>query len=341
MTRTSRRTAALLLGAALLLTGTAAAAPQPPRPDPARATFGVQPASATAPDTRPYLTYGVTPGAEVDDHVAVVNYSLRPLTLRVYATDALNDDRGGFALLEGDRTPTDAGAWIALGTPGGRGSVTVPAQSRAILPVRVRVPADATPGDHVAGVVASLAVASKDRTGVNVLLDQRVASRVYLRVAGALRPGLRVEDLHARYRGRWTALAGQAVVTFRLHNVGNVKLGGRVAVRVRGLLGGTSSARVPDVPLLLPGNHVDLRVVVPHVRPELRETATVQVRPLVMVGDADPGLHAVRATTTFWAVPWLLVVLLGLAALLAWVWRRRRRRPVPVPAAAPTLETVP
>lgn len=328
---TSSRTVALLLASVCLLAGTAGAASRPsptPSYDPNRATFGVQPSTATALDRRPYLSYDVTPGSSLADHVAVVNYSVRPLVLKVYATDAFNDDRGGFALLQASVRPTDAGTWIALGTPGGRGAVTVPAQSRAIVPLHLIVPQGASPGDHVAGVIASLSELSKDKNGLNVLLDQRVATRVYIRVAGPLRAGLQVENLHASYRDNWNPIAaGSGVLTFRVHNVGNVKLGGLASVRVSGLLGSTvNGPKLAPIPLLLPGGHVDLRVVVPHVWPELLETATVSVRPLVLPGDADPGLHVYTASTHFWAIPWVILAIV-VAAWLVWRWRRSRRRP--------------
>src|SRR6478609_5897560 len=63
-----------------------------------RVTFGVQPATARSRDARPALVYGATAGASLRDHVAVLNYSSKPVVLRVYAADALNTDTGGFGL---------------------------------------------------------------------------------------------------------------------------------------------------------------------------------------------------------------------------------------------------
>src|ERR1700728_1890010 len=71
-----------LVSAASILPATAASA------KPSRIAFGVGPASASGPDGRSSFDYSATPGATLFDHVAVINYSTRPATLQLYATDA-------------------------------------------------------------------------------------------------------------------------------------------------------------------------------------------------------------------------------------------------------------
>ncbi len=92
---------------------------------PTQVTFGVEPATATRPDARPNLSYGVTPGSTVRDHVAIVNFSSGPLTLAVYATDAVNTSAGGFSLLDGAQKPQDVGAWTSVDGHSTRSPVTV------------------------------------------------------------------------------------------------------------------------------------------------------------------------------------------------------------------------
>lgn len=339
MDRTRRRTVLLLLAALLLVSGPALAAAPSPAPNPVRspqsqqdkakrATFGVQPASAKALDGRPYLLYDVTPGAGLDDHVGIVNYSLRALRLAVYATDALNDDKGGFALRKRTEAVKDAGAWITLGARGKTGSVTVPPQSQVILPIQLRVPKDASPGDHVAGVIASLTTVSRNRDGVNVALDQRVATRVYIRVSGTVRAELTVERVRATYHGSWNPIGrGGTTITFRVRNTGNVKVGGKARVDVRGPFGvRQAGAALPEIPLLLPGSAVDLRTSVPHVLPLVWEHADVTVQPTVLVGDVDPHLRVISGDARFWAVPWALLAVLLAAVLLVRTARQRARR---------------
>ena len=84
------------------------------------------------------------------------------------------------------------GAWTSVGgRPAGLPvTVRVPARrstgpGSVILPVLMRVPAGANPGDHVGGVVAVLSTIGTNKQGAKVRLDQRVATRLFVRVSGA------------------------------------------------------------------------------------------------------------------------------------------------------------
>ena len=309
-------------------------------------TFGVEPSSPRAPDGRPFFSYGVTPGGLLMDHVAILNYSLRPLPLTVYPQDGLNTASGGFTLKVGAVRPTDAGAWISLGRP--RLLVTVPARrsvhsppAALILPITLRVPFTATPGDHVAGIVAVLTSLAR-RGQANVRLDQRVATRVFIRVAGTVHAQLSIENVSASYQGTLNPVGkGQVTVTYRVRNSGNAILAGTQAVQVTGWFGQqVTVAKLGQIPLLLPGSSVDETAIVPGVFPTGPLTAAVAVVPLHLQGEVDPGLvRKVTVSTTLWAFPWpLLVTLLVLAALGAEYLRRRRQSPAgpPPPDETPT-----
>jgi hypothetical protein len=283
--------------------------------------------------------------------VAIINYTATPLVATVYAADAKNDAQGGFTLLTGEEKSHDAGAWTSLATQ--RIKVVVPPRTTDasgkqkygyyILPFTVKVPLSATPGDHVAGVLVSVTSASKNAQGANVLLDQRVGVRLFMRVAGALRPDLAVENVAAVYHQTANPVGtGSATVTFRVLNKGNVKLGGRMRVDVSGLIGRTASVTLPDLQLLLPGTSVDVTAEVPGVVPQIRDTATVTITPLKLPGDADPSLPDVTGSTSFWAIPWVLLgILAAVLAGLGLVWWLRRRRVMPVQPEAPSRHRVP
>ena len=310
-------------------------------------TFGVEPATAKAPDGRPFFSYGVTPGGLLLDHVAILNYSLRPLPLTVYPQDGVNTASGGFTLKVGALKPTDAGSWISLGRP--QLSVVVPARRSAlsppaalILPITLRVPFTATPGDHAAGIVAVLTSVAR-RGLANVRLDQRVATRVFIRVSGTVVARLTIENLSASYQGTLNpAGKGRVTVTYRVRNSGNAILGGTQAVQVTGWFGQqVTVTTLPQVPLLLPGGSMDETVQIPGVFPTGQLTATVAIVPLHLQGEVDPGLvRKVTASTTVWAIPWPLIVLVLLLSGLGaeYVRRRHRRSPAgpPPPDEMPT-----
>jgi hypothetical protein len=343
----------LLLLSAAVLFSTSPASASSGSAGTSQVTFGVEPATATAPDARPNLSYGVTPGSTVRDHVAVVNFSTGPLTLTVYATDAVNTSSGGFSLLDGGQKPQDAGAWTSVdGHPAGAPvTVHVPARHGGgpgfvILPVLVHVPAGTGPGDHVGGVVAVLSTIGTNTEGAKVRLDQRVATRLFVRVSGTARPRLTIEGLTATYHpGAGSLGAGTVTLSYTVRNRGNVSLGAHQAVRVSGLLGGAGSVpTVADVPLLLPGASLHQSVQVSGVGPLVRLGATVTLHPTHPAGSVDPGLpDRIVAHTSFWAVPWawILVLLLAIAGLVLLgrrqrrvAWQRRHRSRGGTPAGA-------
>ena len=139
-------------------------------------------------------------------------------------------------------------------------------------------------------VIVSLTGLVKGKSGQRVHLEQRVATRVVVRVGGKLVPKLAIDDLHAVYSGVINPLgSGSVTVTYVVRNTGNVILGGSQQVSTHGLFGTTTKApRVPTVPALLPGGSFHVRVHVPDVFPELRMSANVRIAPEGLQGELDP-----------------------------------------------------
>ncbi|MER6317130.1 DUF916 domain-containing protein [Streptomyces sp. NPDC001581] len=321
----------LLLLFALLPVPAAHATPATPRTpatpatpvEDRKATFGVQPAGPKEPDARAHFSYGVTGGAGLRDQIAVWNYGDEPLTVAVYASDAVNTADGGFDLLPAGQAPKDAGSWIKLE----KDSVTVPPKANVIVPFTLAVPKDATPGDHTAGIVATLAGGGQDAQGNKVRLDQRVGTRVYLRLAGELTPRLAVEDVQASYAGTFSPFGtGSATVTYTLRNTGNVRLGARQAVRINGMLGGSVTAGgLKDLGDLLPGSSLAITAKADGVVPTLRSSAVVSVQAVATREGVDPKLPSLTRSVSLWTVPWtLLALVLAITACGLWLWRRRR-----------------
>ena len=321
--------AATALAGALLTSP--ASAGTPPRTDPApaagAATFGIQPATATARDkTRDSFTYQATPGAKKTDYDAVSNYSTSPLTLRIYATDAYNTADGGFTVLPLATKPRDVGLWVSFSST----ALTLPAKSSQILPFTLTVPADAKPGDHVGGIMLSLTTQAADAKGGQIAVESRVGTRLQVRVPGALKAQLTVSHVSVSYHGSSNPFGGGSVtVSYTVANTGNVRLSGTQKVHVTSLFGGSKpSLPVPDVKELLPGDQERVTATVRSVLPSFTSTAHISVVPTPVVGDMDPVLAAVDEDASVTTIPWPLILLvLALAAIGGvWVWRRRVRK---------------
>ncbi|MFD3325914.1 WxL protein peptidoglycan domain-containing protein [Streptomyces sp. NPDC058701] len=327
----------LLLGAGLFLPASAARAAD-------NGTWGVfpTPPAGAAMTDRAYFFHQGAAGTTVADSATIINSSDRELTFQVFATDAMNTPSGGaFALLPVETKPRDVGTWIAL-PPETAGTVTVPAKGRKDVPFTVKVPADATPGDHVGGIVVlNTAVEGVQKDGkVQVGVKRSVGARLYFRVPGPVAAGLSVEDVRV---SRSTPLLpwiqdARATVTYALVNRGNVVVEPRVTVSAEGLFG----REVLDRParelklVLLPGQRVELT----EAWPDAPQSDWVTVRVA-----ADAAAHPDLATASeaeFVAVPWpavgALLVLAGAGTGL-WVLRRRgaardAELPTPAPAVA-------
>lgn len=332
-----------VLGLALLLgpSGAALAAGSTPSPapsasssaPPATVTYGLGPSTRGELDLRTGYTLLSTRGGVVKDEVAVVNLSKVPLTLNLYAVDAVNGPDGELGLKPAADKPEDAARWVRFRTPSGKAYVKLAPQQTVFVPFRVSIPKNAPVGDHLAGIVVSTVAkgATPGDRGSVVELEQRVALKMAVRVAGELRPELSVEGLSARYTGTLNPLGrGTAVVTYTVRNTGNVRLGGQQSVAVTGLFGGAAEAAdVPDIPLLLPGGSATFTIPVADVAPEILLTATVRILPLAAEGDANPPTEPVSASTQLWAVPWLVIAGVLLLVLLIALLMRRRRSPQP------------
>ncbi|WP_238432484.1 DUF916 domain-containing protein [Micromonospora tarensis] len=243
MTVTPLRRALVAL-AVVSLTVAAAPAAVAAEPDPKALTWTVQPASATGPDHRRWITANLDPGQAVTEHLAVRNLSRSAVAFSLKAADGYLTDKGRFNMLSSDRPSVDGGTWIDV-----QQRVTVGPNETRVVPFTITVPRDATPGDHPAGIAATVT-----STGGTVSVESRVGFRVMLRVNGVARAALPVGGLSTSYSPSWNPFrAGTVRVRYTVENDGNVWVGGTSRVTVSDLFGRTSHDATGAVEELLPG----------------------------------------------------------------------------------------
>ncbi|MFY1673775.1 WxL protein peptidoglycan domain-containing protein [Plantactinospora sp. WMMB334] len=323
--RSRRVVAALAAAAVSLLTGTALPGPAGAAAPGDEFRWTVEPAAGGSP--RSQFNYVLTPGQRIDDRVVVTNRAGRPLTFTVYATDAATSADGAFALPPASEPAHDVGAWVDLG----RQTRTLRAGERAVLPFRLTVPGNATPGDHAAGIVAGVVEEQTNAEGQRVNVERRVGARIYLRVNGPLAPMVDVTAVEVRYANPWLPFTrGPATITYQVVNPGNVRAGGTARVSATGPFGlPLAGDREVPLPEMLPGARVTLVQRVDGVLPAGMITGTVRVAASTSQGP----LPVLVSSGTVWHVPWtLLCLLVGVVgAVLALLrWRRRRRTVEPV-----------
>lgn len=311
----ARRAPATLIGlavaaaAAVVPAAPALAATAPPPAD-APVTWSVTPAGAEGPDGRRVVEHELDAGESITEHLAVRNFSEREATFTLTAADGYYTETGRFTMFPSDRASTDAGTWISV-----EPSITVAPDETRVVAFEIVVPDNATPGDHAAGVSASVRSTSADADGTRIGVDSRVGFRVSTRVSGELAPALAVSDVRAEYTPSWSLFSpGSLEVHYTAVNAGNTALA----------VTDTVEGAPADRGTLLPG--------------ETREVASASVEAWptfllvreVAVAAAVPGSTSMAApalqSVTVWAVPWLhLAAAIGLALLVVAVVSGRRR----------------
>ncbi len=317
-----RSAAVVLITAAAVVGLSAAPAPAAEEGD---VTWTVRTASNSYGDTRSSYSYAVSPGGTFEDAMVVANRGKAPVALAVYTADGFTADTGQLDLQGKGTAATAIGSWVRAKSE----RVTVAPGKTAQIPFTVEVPANATPGDYVGGIVTSL---SQPDQAQGITVERRLGIRIKLRVGGELAPALAVEDLSVDFHGTANPFAaGDATVHWTIHNTGNTTLSAQQAASIAGPFGWfrTEASAVEAPPELLPGETWQVQVKIKDVSPAVRLTATANLTPVLTdPSGTSSALATVKATAHAWAVPWplALLVIVLIAAVVALILLTRRNR---------------
>lgn len=286
-------------------------------------SWSVTPADESGPDGRVFVEHAIDPGETLEDHLAVRNLGAEQVTFRLSAADGFYNANGRFDMLRSDQESVAAGTWITLPE-----SVTVAPGATVVVPFSLTVPEDAEPGDHAAGITASV-ISGAHGEGTGVGVESRVGFKVMTQVTGELVPAFSVEGVQTDYLLSWNPFRpGDITTTFTVVNTGNTRLMVEGALDVAGqtIAFPAEGERRSE---LLPGEERTYTLAIDDVWPLFGFPADLTVAPVV--SSSAEGATAVAAATTasfVWAMPWPhLLVVLGVALLLiALLWNRIRSR---------------
>jgi len=293
---------------------------------PPEVRWSVTPANESGPDGRTVVENTLDPGESVTDFFAVRNVSDQTVQFHLAAADGFYGRTGRFDILPADRESTDAGTWITMPD-----AVTVGAGQTVVVPYALTVPQLAEPGDHAAGITASILSVQQAEDGSAVGVESRVGFRVTTRVTGELSPKAAIGALAGDYALSWNPLRpGEMTVTFDLKNEGNTILRAEGEVEAGGHV--VDFPRDGEKPQeLLPGDTRTITVIVDEVWPLVLVPVGATVTATGMTMDGTESSRApLSADVLVWAAPWpQLIVLAGVAlvvlALAAGRVRSRRR----------------
>ena len=269
-------------------------------------TLSIAPGEVTEDSARgETFSWILDPGATLHDSVLVTNYNDVSLQLDLGAKDAVTTSDGNLDLALADEVDTGIGSWITLDQE----SLDIPAGQSASVPFTLTVPEDASPGDYSGGVVVTYST-----QGTTVSVDNRVATRVDVRVAGETTVSHEISDLAVDMPSTWSPLSPTtATVHYTLTNTGTTRLYAQEAITASGPLGIGALRTDTTLAEVLPGASVE-------------RTATVDARALLWnrvavsttsfsVDEKSGGTQELSASV--FAAPWTQLIIAAVVLALA------------------------
>jgi hypothetical protein len=264
--------------------------------------------------TRSSFFYPLAAGQDVQDWVAVANFSDTPQTFVLFGADAINTETGTFTVKQYGEDMTDVGLWIDVPNA----EITVEPGERLVVPFTVTIPDNATPGEHVGGVVAlgqDLIDITDEDGNVGVQIQSSIAVPVFVQIAGETRAEMAVRDISVE------PIESGHSIEYTVVNTGNIRLSPEAVVTFTGLMNRFHGRLTPQsLTGLLPGESTTFTQAWDGAPIVDRITATVV---------ASQGVISTEASVGFWAISsWAYLALVPVAALLLWwavaAWRPRR-----------------
>ncbi len=287
------------------------------------ARWGVTPATADGTDGRVSIMHQLDPGNELTDYVAIRNLGATTQTFQLRAGDGFFTDNGRFDMLPSNQTSTESGTWITIAP-----TVTVPAGQTVTVPFELKVPKNAKPGDHAAGITASIMQPDAEQAQMGV--ESRVGVRVTTLVNGDLVPQLDVA-VTAQYEHNWNPFAAGALTIETIAtNSGNVRLFVAGLANTTGITRETSLGLTADPSKpqeILPGDSQTLITVDSAAWPLFVTSGKVVVSPQILTEDGElTALDTQTVEFSTVAIPWAqLALLIGLAACATVIVLLRKR----------------
>lgn len=184
------------------------------------------------------------PGQTVQGHFLITNTQATGVTMSVYAADGLTGATTGVVYSDAGDDITGAGGWVSAD----RTVASVGARSEQLVNFTVRVPANAVPGDHVAGVVLEQRRPGSTSTGAISQVVRNVVP-IMVEVPGAAAPQIDVRSAAI------TTLPGSPLlaVTVVLKNEGLKLCRPQLKVTL-GSTGDTAGQVIRQLDTILPGD---------------------------------------------------------------------------------------
>ena len=179
------------------------------------------------PRTQSIFVYTLEPGTTKNDGVLLVNNTDKEKTLMVYAVDSVVSSGGAFACRQMNEPKKDVGRWISLS----KSEVTLQPGKNEIVPFTIKVPKEASVGEHN-GCIIIQEKKEKKENQKGMVLTFRTGLRVAVTVPGKIVRKLKIENFQVEKRKN-----GNFLLRPQIRNLGNVSIDTDVKVITRYFFG--------------------------------------------------------------------------------------------------------
>ncbi len=206
------------------------------------------------PATQSYFIYDPSAGQQFEDSVRLLNSGSETGTVRLYPVDAATGRTSGVVYLSAEDARDQVGSWISLS----ESEITLAPGEERIVPFTVAVPADATPGQYVGGLVAEDVQLREtaNEGALTIRMQNRTVVAVQLNVPGPLMEEMSITDVTT------SVSHGYQFVQIGVHNSGNQMLKPLAEVTISDMQGQALHQLSAQLDTILPGNEIPYDMLV-------------------------------------------------------------------------------
>lgn len=275
--------------------------------------FGIEPYNESPTSLRTRFEIDAHPGDVFVDQIRLTNRSATPQEFLLFTSDGYNTEDGIFSL----RLPDEQGVmpelngigkWATLPLP----SILVGPNEAKKIPVTIRFPDNAPPGEHWGGVLAIPKTSvTENNGGLAIQVRNALGVRIVANMSGEKHSKLSISGRNVSTSQSWSSPFGSTKntkISYRISNNGNVAASGTVTVVIRDTLNRVVMQKnLPQIQTLIPGNSAKYEK-------DLGELGAIgplyRVEVVATVGD-----QTYRSNGMFFVMPWLIVIIIGLLVL--------------------------
>ena len=230
-------------------------------------SFGIRPTSAfeDRPESFSYFSYVLEPGSVIEDEALVINSGSVPITLDFYAADGITAQNGGTAFTNKGNLSTGGNKGVSEWLSFSIIEVSLDPGEEVLVPFTLTVPQDASPGQHIAGLVVEAppsisgsGSAEEGEAQIVVAVVHRVGVAVVIDVPGPRQPGLEIVDAKLVQQND-----EGAIFRVDLRNSGNIILSGVGFINISDSNGEELNLTPIELDSLLPGDTATFNFRIP------------------------------------------------------------------------------